>query len=304
MRNNIPCLLLLAGCSCAVNPSVRYQRADSPQNVQAISADLIDSYVLQKNELRIEFKKSADKDKPAGYDLSVTDNRLEDPDYRLMVLRNDRLWARTTFNIAKVENTDLIDSAGVEVADRRVELIQNVGTILKTVLPFAAAVSDEKPVPGCETSPAAPCILVPSDTLLAMKKDAGSVGQKVGLKLFWGAIPNTAMATDDLFASLNKQKSNGVYYSACREFRVRLVNGTGSTSTIQEWRGKIADPRWVEFVAFPRKGKIRMHAQCGVSTTSEADPTKSPDEVAAAAVAQAVAVKEAIDKANADAKKK
>jgi hypothetical protein len=304
MRNTIPCLLLLGGCSCAINPSVRYQRADTPQNVQAFSADLVDSYVLQKNEIRIDFKNSAEKGKPAAYDLSVTDTRLEDPGHRLMVLRDDRLWARTTFNIAKVENTDLIDSAGVEVADRRVELIQNVGTILKTVLPFVAAVSAEAPVPGCESAPAAPCILIPTDALTTMQKDAGSIGQNGGLKLFWGAIPNTAMATDALFASLNRQQSNGLYYSACREFKVRFVQGIGATSTIQEWRGKIADPRWVEFVAFPRKGKIRMHAQCGVSTTSEADPTKSPDEVAAAAVAQAIAVKDALDKANADAKKK
>lgn len=47
----------------------------------------------------------------------------------------------------------------------------------------------------------------------------------------------------------------------------------------------------------PRKGKVEFHAQCGVSVTSEKDPTASLDAVVATGVAQGIAVIEAYENA-------
>lgn len=300
--------LLLGGC--AVNPTVRYQAASDPTAVAGARIDLIDSYVLQKNELRIEFKNTAADGKPPNFDLSVVNTKLEDQSRRLMLLRGDRFWTRTTLNISKVENTDLIASAGVEVEDRRIELIQTGGAILKTLIPFVAGVAGDTPVPVCGDFPTSPCSFVPTDELPTMTKDGGRIGDRTMFAFSWGPISSTAEASEKVLPNLSRQRRNGLYYAACRDFVVRYLQivpaaagAAQKQAKVFEWRGKLADPRYVEFVAFPRKGNIRMHTQCGVSTTSEKDPTKTTDAVVSEAITQAIAVKAALDKAEADAKK-
>lgn len=285
---------------CAVNPSVRYQSVSDARSVNDLRSALIDEYVLQKNELRIEMKTTAVQGQAPVNELVVTNTKLEDQGRRLILLRGDQLWTRTSISLAKVENTDLIASAGVEVQDRRVELIQTGGAVLKALVPFVPGVTAGQPLPGCESFPASSCRLVPSDVLTSMNKSGGTIGRMDGLRVGWGGIPATAEETGEAFRTLGRQRSNGIYYAACRDVSVSFVQGMGGMRTVYEWRGRIADPRWVQFVAFPRKGNIRMHAQCGVSSTSEKDPTRTADELISAAVTQAVAVKEALDKARTD----
>lgn len=306
--HSLAAALLLGGC--AVNSTVRYQAASDPMAVAAARHDLIDSYVLQKNELRIEFKNTAADGKPPNFDLSVVNTKLEDQSRRLMLLRGDRFWTRTTLNISKVENTDLVASVGVEVEDRRIELIQTGGAILKNLIPFAPGVAGQgTPVPVCGDFPKSPCSFVPTDSLTTMKKEKASIGDKSVFWFEWGAISSTAEESDTVLPNLSRQRRNGLYYAACRDFVVRYVEPVAAggkvptQAKVYEWRGKIADPRYVEFVAFPRKGNVRMHAQCGVSTTSEKDPTKTTDAVISEAITQAIAVRAALDKAEADAKK-
>lgn len=303
--------LVVALCGCAANPTVRYQSLTEGQSLQQISPRLIDTYYLQKNQILLEWKNTAAQGKPPVNELVVTNTRLEDQAHRMLLLRGDQPWTRTTINLVKVENSDLIASAGVEVADRRAELLQSAGTVLKTLAPLGFGVAGGAPQPlpqSCQAFPQAPCLLVPSDDL-AIEPQSGSVGDPKGLRLSWGAVPPTAVRRDTLLASLNGQRLNGLYYAACREFSVTfyqpaaIVNGTSVPAALSTWRGKFADPRWVEYVAFPRKGSVRMHSQCGVSTTSEKDPTLTTDALISAAVTQAMAVKEAIDKANANGAK-
>jgi len=91
--------------------------------------------------------------------------------------------------------------------------------------------------------------------------------------------------------SLFGTRTTGLFVSACRPVIVRY------SSTPEEdehkWQGKVADPRFVEFMALPLKGKVEFHGECGASVTTDSDATTTPDALLAAAAAQAVAVAEA-----------
>lgn len=96
------------------------------------------------------------EDKAGAPELVVTDSRSEDTHHRLMLLRGDKPWTRTTIRLAKVQNSDRIDKAGVELQDRRIKLIQAADGVLKTVFaiggsaaPRGSASADERDA-GCQ----------------------------------------------------------------------------------------------------------------------------------------------------------
>jgi hypothetical protein len=301
--------LILAGCT--VNPSVRYIEANSAADIERIRPSLIDSFYFQETEIRIEFRNISESGKPTSYSLVVTPSQREDSSRRIMVLREDPLWSRTNLTFTKIENTDLVATAGVEVQDRRVEFLQNAGAIIKTIAPLVMG-ADGKPRLGCVNFPAQACELNATELIPsgdgAKFKDVGSAADPTGLEVQWGKVPATALRAEGAFAAPGR-KANGLYYAACRDLAVTyaaaVTPATGQTPTLKQvytWRGKVADPTWLEFAAFPRKGTIRMHSQCGVSTSSEKDPTQPLDAVINTAVVQTIAIKDALDKAAKDDK--
>ncbi|HMI18149.1 MAG TPA: hypothetical protein VK533_01260 [Sphingomonas sp.] len=298
------CSITLAGC--AADPSVRYVEATSPAAVATASPHLIDSFYLQKNDVHIALHNSAAEGKPPVNDLVVTDTRAEEATHRLMILRDDSAWTKTTISLAKVENSDLIESAGVAVEDQRLTLIQTIGNAAKTVLPLLVGASaseikpEDQPIPSCEHFPREACDL-PQPGALGIGAAAGHQGPKGWFQALWGPVPPSAIPVADFLAGLGTRHVHGLYYASCRSLEIRFA-GDGPPSdegpptiTRYDWKGKVADPRWVEFVRFPRKGNIRMHSQCGVSITSEADPTQSTAALLNEALNQAAAVKAAVD---------
>lgn len=281
--------LLLSGC--AANPSVRY--ALVPDGSAADIPHMIDAFYFQKNSIRIEIKNTAAAGKPEALDMVVTNRKIEDRSHRIVALRDDSPWKRTIVNFAKVENSDLIQTAGIEVQDRRVEFLQNVAGVIKTIIPLVAGVAGGNQLgPRCQGFPAQPCEL---DLIvdLAMTATAGESPPGQNLVVRWTDRPSSAIPADSFYRSVVAIPVSGLYYAACRGVEIRFKTPSANYT----WSGKIADPRWLEYVAFPRKGNIRMHEQCGVSVTSEKDPTQPLDAVVSAAVTQAVAIKDALDKA-------
>lgn len=309
MRRGLALLCSIGLTGCAADPSVRYVEASSPAAVAAASPHLIDSFYLQKNDVHIALRNNAAAGKPPTYDLVVTDTRAEEPTHRLMVLRDDSVWTRTSINLAKVENSDLIENVGVAVEDHRMELIQTIGTAAKTILPLLLAPAAGGPpvVPKLEDRLIAECTDFPKvDCDLPQPADAGIPeaaarrGPDGSLQALWGPVPASAITRQTFIAQLGARHVHGLYYAACRTLEVRYSTediraDAPDTEVHYRWKGKIADPRWVEFVRFPRKGNIRMHSQCGASITSEADPTQSNVALLGAALSQAAAVKQAID---------
>jgi len=303
-RRTVPLLAIALG-GCAADPSVRYVEASSPQAVAQAGDRLIDSFDLQRNDIHIELRNNAAAGKPPDLDLEVTDMRAEEPELRLMMLRDDKLWTRTSVSLAKVENSDLIDSAGVAVEDRRAELIQTAGAAAKLFASIAPAAGPDsgpreeiKRFEGCGGFPERPCDLMRASEVgvpRAAQKESGPSG----LWVTWGPVPATAIPISEFKEQLTSRHVHGLYYSACRSLEISFTYFDLNSTPVREidfrWKGKIADPRWVDFVRFPRKGSIRMHSQCGVSISNEGDPTQSNAALIGAAIAQAAAVRQAAD---------
>lgn len=288
-------LLSIATLSaCSVNPTVRYVEATAPGEA-ARQPKLIDSFYRQRNELTFELKAATAGDKPTEEAFVVTNRRLEDTTRRIMILDADPFWSRTTINLTKVQDTDLIASASSEVVDRRAEIMTNVGNVLKVVIPLIGAAAGPSPGQKCSNLKVQPCAwTLPSDANGAQGKETAATG----LTVVWGAVPATAVPVQDSsYQDFLKKPQKGMFYSACREVAITYAAKDAINNTIYSWRGRIADPNFVDFVAFPGSGQIEFHNQCGVSVKSVKDPTVTTDVLVTTAVTQAVAIKEAIDKA-------
>jgi hypothetical protein len=280
--------------ACSVNPTVRYVEALSQGDI-ARQSGLIDSFYRQKNELAIQFKPVDAAGKQLADPLVIVNRKREDTTRRIMMINADPFWSKTTVNLTKVPDTDLIASASAEVVDRRAEIITSVGSVLKIILPLAAGAAALPGEPKCKSLAVEPCIwALPVES----NSEANHETAAPGLTINWGAVPKTAIAVNDsTYRDFLSKPQKGMFYSACREVALKYVLNDDSNKTVFTWSGKIADPGFVEFVAFPKSGQIEFHSQCGVSVKNVKDPTVTTDVLVTTAVTQAVAIKDALDKA-------
>ena len=296
----------LAGCNVA--PTVKYVEAVN-QGDMALQPKLLDSFYRQKNELEIEWKPKASTDE-AGGEIFVNNHRKEDKQHRIMMVSADPFWAKTTINITKIPNTDLISVMNVDVLDRRVEVINTIGSVTKILIPFAAGVDGGQKDYKCDQWRTIQCNWSLSINEKDGKPSEGSGHEELdkGLDIYWGAVPRSALPVSGVdYRNLLSTAQSGIFYAACRDVELVYSIKSGKDNPAAEyihysWKGRVADPSYVEFIAFPKKGSIEFHSQCGVSVTGEKDTTTAPDLLVNAAVTQAIAIKEAFDKAD-EAKK-
>lgn len=289
-------LIILMGAltSCAVNPRATQMEVTSGEQVLAQQNNVVAAFYMQASRLDISFKNTAEPTKPDKWVFAVTDTPVEDARHRFLLLQNSNLLARTTLVAAKRQNTDLISSIGSEVTDNRVSLIQNVGSVAKIAI--GALVSRPgTPLPANNPFTARFELTDPGKFVTTGSSKPGWQAwrntDRDGLTILVGPPPVTALPYQ---RSLLESGMQGVFSAACRPV---IVYYTAPDKSEFEWRGKLSDADSVEFTALPRKGKIEYTDQCGTSVTNEKDPTKTTDEIVAAAAAQAQALKEAYDKA-------
>lgn len=292
-RTSLACALtVLAGCT--VNPKATIVQVNNGEQVLQRQQDSVATFYMQASRLDITFKNTADEGKAAKWAFTVANTPIEATGRRFMLLQHSNLLSRTTLVVAKRPNTDLISSVGSEVADNRIALIQNIASVAKVVVGLAVS-TNVAPLQAFTTRFE---LTQPGDFQTATSATSGWLAWKHKdhdtLTIQIGEAPVTALAYNP---TLLRAKMGGLFSSACRPV---IVSYTAPNRAAYEWRGKIADPESVEFAALPRKGKVEYHDQCGTSITNEKDPTATPDAVIAAAVAQAAAIKEAYDKADAD----
>lgn len=280
----------LAVAGCAVQPSVTYSRITKDS---APATDLTDSFYLQSSTITISRTPAAKADKED--ELSVTSTPAEYPAFKVG-LRANSSWlgmVNTNVNLTKIDNTSLVKSAGVETVDTRVDTIKAIGSTIATLIPLVALAADDaldssklpwttKTYTQLENSPVSePGIPIP---------------MRDGVTMTLGALPVDAVAIDKLPLT----STNVFVYSACRDATIsfkyqQVIKGR---STVRDFRKtvKIADPRFFEVVAFPVKGSIATHSECGVSvTTSATNSVSSGFDLVNALAVQGKAIKEAID---------
>lgn len=246
---------------CATLPRADIAFIDQPGDV---TGKELDTYAFPRSVL--EFAQTEDG---SDYAITVVNHSYEN--FRIGLLRHDSFGVRTNLNLTKVTNSDLLDKAGVEVFDDRIKLIGELGKAAKAVIgagviPFAAATSAPSPVDAME-------LIAPYDNL---QNKAGSSYVKLPgedrIEYWVGpAQPDARFAQKGAFTGLR----NGLVYAACREVRLRYKQASADKNTIKSVY--VSDPRYFRYVAFPQKGKVEVHSQCGTSVSSEKDESIASD---------------------------
>ncbi len=303
--------LLAAGCT--TSPRYEMYRVTGPTTFDRSE---IDSYCLQATLIQIE-KVAGNKDAAAASstDISILPVLVDDftagakvPGYapfKIGMRRNDSFGLRTNVNLTKLPNTCIPSAAGVEVIDKRVEMINTAGAIVKTVLGVAMRADDPltpEMLPLEINTLEAMTIAAPAGT---DRRGALTFQGEHGVKIEFGAAPPDAIERAGLPAS---RLLNGMVYSACRQALVsfeilheKTDAKTGAKSSERRRYSKriaVSDPAYLQFVAFPQKGTVTFHSQCGVSVSSDKETGVSSELAIAEAFAnQAKAIKETVDSA-------
>lgn len=277
-------LVALVVSACTAVPTVEYNKITTADDLKG---DEIDSFYFQRSIIKIDrvgTKKTAEGTEVD--DVNATSIPAEFTDFKIGIRRADSVGVKTNLNVSKRPNTDLVSEAGVEVVDTRVDTITKIGSIVTKVVPVAF--DAEK---GLE--PSALPKLIQTQVLLKGVGRAAKEGVDAsdGVTIDFGPVPPDAEGIDKL---PSKFVATGIIYSACRQATVSFkYKGNNYKQAV-----KVADPNFYERVAFPVKGKISFHTECGVSVTSEKDTGVSPNAVVVdALVTQGKAIKDAIEAA-------
>jgi len=278
---------------CATRPSVTYTKIQNSANASGVT----DSYFLQTSTITIDrtVPSKTNTDASAA-DIQITSTPTEYPSFKVGITSNTE-WlgtVSTVINISKIDNTALVKDIGSEINDKRVDTIKTVGSIITTVLPFVgfsnATALDPSKLPWT------------TKTYTQIDANAGAAdsGQPLqladGVSMTLGPLPPDALAIE----KFPSKATDSFLYAACRdatiEFTYETVLDGKKISQKHTKTLKIADPRFFEMVAFPVKGKITTHSECGVSVTTEKDSGVSTGaDIANALAAQGKAIKDAID---------
>ena len=275
--------MLLAGCAAV--PRVEYTKITKPSDLKG---DELDTFSLRASAILImsaEPKKDAAG--KAHDDFSVTSEPTEFTDYKIGVRAADSWGVKTTLTLTKIQNTSMLQEAGVDTTDNRADLITKYGGALVSALGMVTFTASS----GDLDSKALPKRVVPLSLLISgnINRDAKDhVDAADGVWIDFGPIgPDAVDAKDVVFPTTR----SGIMYPACRTATVKFKYGDNR----YENTVSIADPRYFVYVAFPVSGKITFHSECGVSVSSSKNSDDSGAAIVQALIAQGKAIKDALN---------
>ena len=250
-----------------------------------MKGDELDTYAIQQSDIKITqsgIKKLNNVEVPV---LEVTSVPREYAGFKIGIRRADSLGIRTNINITKFQNTELPKEIGTEVVDTRIDTIGKIGSVVTKAIGFFSTGSGEVDV---KELPKLVRTLVLMNGVGREESGVIDAGDNVTLK--FGPIPVDAIEATSLVAS---QVGTNLVYAACRSVQVnfRLAGEKHSKSL------KISDPRYLQRVSLPVKGKISFHSECGVSVEANKDTGVALNlAVAEALLVQIKAIADAADK--------
>lgn len=277
----ILCVMSISGCT--VLPSVKYRAITTPDDMTGMT----DAFYRQQSQIEISVVPpsitagTTTPTKPP--ELLIVSRPVE---YRASKLGIKALtdWrSSTVVTLNKYQNTDLINSIGVEVTDNTAKAITEYGGALVKLI--GLAVSGEL---------SQPCVVSGQTLIFVVSPQGGTFDgntEKKGcITVTLGALPPDAMPADKL--PMN-QSTHNFYYSACRDATVTVKQATSEVTKAL----RVADPSYVQFVQFPPKGTITSHSECGVSVQTDKAAVDNGAAVVNALATQGKAIKDALDAA-------
>lgn len=254
--------LVLSGCA---TPSVDYKvftKSNPRESLESLSAD---SYMLSRSVVTItKVEEGEDGDKER---YTTVLRRVEHPDVSFAFSPTRRYGVNTNVVLTKTPNTQLIEKVTVELEDRRKEFIAEAFKVLGSVTQLVS----RAPNPNANRMPMA------FDLSAAVAADSTcSRGNKCNIKLSGSSdpvivsvmvdeVPPDAVSVESVLRS--PELVNGsLIVSACRQARMRVVL-LGPQDMVTSF--SMADPRFVQLVAMPKKGTITAHSECGYSVVPD-----------------------------------
>lgn len=293
---SVAVIVPLAGCG-ATQPMVSYE-VNRSKDLEGYSR-----FQLQRSTILIDRKK--DKDGKDTNDITLTSvptDPVEDPVYS--IIPADSALVKTHLKIVHRPNTTLIESLGTEIEDKRVQFIQQVGSVITGAISFFGLqetggqppripnyIDVTKLIESEKNPELARKRLQFTDQVLPGDQSSGKVVYDVSIS----ATAPDALARDEFLKAIANRPVGILFYSACRDVQVSFKSGPVLAG--KSFNVRISDPSFVQTVQMPAKGKIEMHTGCGVNVSSEKSEVASDAKVAAELIAQVKAIRDAHEKA-------
>ncbi|MCL6406610.1 hypothetical protein EXT70_13155 [Dickeya dadantii] len=286
-------MILMSGC--AVKPEVSYQiiQGDKPAGEKLLDKKISDSFYLASSSVIFEpeyDKASGDKKEFIKYKITVLNNDYKK--FKIGVVPKESLFTKTNLNISKVENTDRVKEIGVDTEDNREKIVKDFGAL--AVAGITAIAWNSTPATKSDTVQTE--VVNIDDAILNRNHESLPLFRDYNAEITLGSVPVDAIPaawiTQSSAENLDKIKHHFIYAS-CRDAVIKIRKDKIVQETIY---ARVSDPRYVQAVALPVKGKVTTHSQCGVSVVTEKNSQSTDVAVLTALLNEIKDLKDAVNK--------
>lgn len=311
MSKLLSALVLLCVSGCTVIPTVQYKLIPKNDGTKNDSMKgITDSFYLQQSAIKLTLENDEKDKTKTTVKVSATPAEYTAQKYGIKAVSDIR--SSTMVNLSKVENTDIIDSIGIEVTDNTAKAIKDYGGAIVSLITLA------KPTGTSELDIKSKCIL--NEDAVIKLSDITSPLEPIGrsgesYSLYWDDINDAytfKKKSDNKSSCLNiklepvpddasqkivvDENVHNYYYAACRNATISGDVQVNDKPVKIKASFRVSDPRFVQSVQFPVKGKIKHHSQCGVSVITEATASDNGAAVIQATTEQIKAISDALKK--------
>ncbi len=260
----------LAGCA-AVVPTVQYREIKRSDDMQGMS----DAFYLQASAVVVDVSRT-------GVAKIASVRKASEYKYGI---KPQRSWRSDTIvSLAKIPNTDVVSSIGIDTKDNTVKVLSDYGGAIVKLGGLALGLREAD---ACNYPMTLPIASNSADSRAAEEVSPNPACVSIVL----GPVPVDAFARAGIPVDVDTQN---YYHAACRDATVTVKTSALATATETV---RVADPRFVQLVQFPVKGTVTAHSECGASVVTKDPGSDSSAAVLEALATEAKAIKAAIDSA-------
>ncbi|OOC15233.1 hypothetical protein BM451_02180 [Dickeya dadantii] len=296
-------MMLMSGC--AVKPEVSYQiiQGDKPAGEKLLDKKISDSFYLASSSVVFEpeyEKKSNGENGALKYKVTVLNHDYKK--FKVGISPKESLFTKTNISMSKLENTDRVKEIGVDTEDNREKAVKEFGALAIAVTKFIPmtlfSTNKNKTVQTkiVETKIVETKTVDIDEKILNENKKSIDLSDGYSAEIALGSVPVDAISADwvvpSLPENLDKIKHHFIYAS-CRDAVIEVKKTGIVEETIY---ARVSDPRYVQAVALPVKGKVTTHSQCGVSVVTEKNSQSTDTAVLTALLNEIKGVKDAVNK--------
>ncbi|RNM05010.1 hypothetical protein [Dickeya undicola] len=296
-------MMLMSGC--AVKPEVSYQiiQGDKPAGEKLLDKKISDSFYLASSSVVFEpeyEKKTNGENGALKYRVTVLNHDYKK--FKLGISPKESLFTKTNINMSKIENTDRVKDIGVDTEDNREKAAKEFGALaiaVTKIIPMTLfSTNKNKTVQTkiVETKIVETKAVDIDDKILNENVKSIDLSDGYSAEITLASVPVDAIPADWITSSLpenlDKIKHHFIYAS-CRDGVIKVKKAGAVEETLYV---RVNDPRYLQAVALPVKGKVTTHSQCGVSVVTEKNSQSTDTAVLTALLNEMKNVKDAVAK--------